>query len=671
MQSRLRLSLPCLIAPLLLLSLLTLEARADTIVAAGQNSINITASVSLLEDPDGTLTIDEVRRSAQRGMFRRAPDGITALNLGYTTSTYWIRFSLASKDPAPGDLLLEAAYFGLDELTLYTPGGKELRSGNARPQAERYWPHRYFIFPLKLEPGAAAGDYYLKVYSSDTLILPLVLWHPMAFIEHVEHDFILQGVYFGGVVSLFLYSMLMFGALKDRKYLLYAAFIGSTGAGFFFLNGYANLFESAPLISQYSTKSAFAAASIFATLFVRELLQTRVNYPLIHRILAPVIAVHFLMAIAPLLGIPPQTTGVMLSATLIPTVLLALLVAILSGRDNLPGAQYFLLAWTLFLIAALINSLYNFGLIAVHQDTMSLLQYSSAFDMLLLTISISQRVEADRKAKEDAVEKAAEFKEKMIRTLTASGERLEKEVRRRTQDLEDALMLEKETFDRYRKFDAMVTHEFRTPLAVIASQSQLALKELEHGIDNTSTNMEVIRQAAYRLNMLYTRMEEKDRNLVNHHHSGWEQVELGEWLRETAREMARASHHTIKAETGGEPLRVEAQPFLLRVAVTNLIDNAEKYAPPGSTIALALARNGTQATIRISSSGPAIPEAYREKIFEKHYRMPEQRNLPGRGLGLFIVRDIIETHNGTITHETPGSEGNAFCISIPLASSEA
>jgi len=643
------------------------ELHASPVIIEDQSCINITGDVSYLEDPDGTLTIDDVHSAALTNSFLEADDEITSLNLGYTTSAYWIRFRLASLSGMPQERFLEVAYFGLDKLELYSPDGTMKVSGHEIDPENRLWPHRYFIFPLQLRPQEDQGYYYLKVYSTDSLILPLVLWQPKTFIGHAWLDNVLQGIYFGALISLVIYNLLMYGALQEKTYLYYAAFISSIGVGFFFFNGFGNQLLLPALVRQYSTKSAFALASFFAFLFVMELLGTKQNYPVIHRLVKPVIAVHLLTAIAPFVGISPQFAGVMLSSALVPTVMFALLLAVLSFRKKQPGSRYFLFAWTLFLFSALVTSLNNFAVIPAHQKTMNFLQYTSMFDMLLLTLSISQRVEAERKAKDDALAKAARLKENLISTLQVTGRQLEAKVRSRTKDLEDALLLEQGTFERYRKFDAMMTHDFRTPLAIIANQSQLALKELERGIDNSLHNMAVVRQAAARLNTLYTRMEEKDKDLAQIRYQERVQLDLFSWLREIGDEMSPGSGHTISVDSGSVPVIVEANAFLLRIAVTNLIDNAEKYSPPGSTVSLMLKHDDNYAYIRVGSEGKAIADIHREKIFEKHYRIHSNPDAPGRGIGLFIIRDIVESHQGSIALEATGEYGNIFCISLPLA----
>lgn len=657
---------------ILFLTLLFLAILAHAIPGLSQGAVdpervNLTSRLSYLEDPDGTLRLDDVRSARWANRFVKAPENLTSLNLGYSTSTYWIRFSLP---PVHGGLyrrLLEAAYFGLDRLTLYTPEGEKLESGSRTPLRSRLLPHRYFIFPIEVERGVEQGDYYLRVYSSDTLILPLVLWQSEAFLRHVEFDYLMQGLYFGALVSLVIYNLLMFGALQDKKYLLYAAFIGSIGIAFFFYKGFGNQLTLPVPVIEYSTKVAFAVVSVFAFLFVMELLQTKTNYPQIHQINKLVIAVNVVTVLSPFLGISPQQSGLILSGSLVLTVLLALTLAIRSFLDKQPGSRYFLLAWSFFLLATLITSLNNFGVIPAHHSTINILQYSSVFDMLLLTLSISQRVDAERTEREEAVEEAGILKENLIRSLQVSGQQLEEQVRNRTKDLEDALIMEQETFSRYRKFEAMMTHEFRTPLAIIANQSQLALKELEHGIDNSVENMEVIQQAANRLGLLYSRMEAQDKELTFVRYNQRGSLCLSDWLEQIAKEMARGSSHQIEVRVAQSPVSVVANAFLLRVAVANLIDNAEKYSPPKSLIVLSLTLTPTHALIRVASQGQPIPARYREQIFEKHYRAPAHGNRPGRGLGLFIVKDIAESHRGSVFLEPSETGGNCFCISIPLA----
>ena len=115
------------------------------------------------------------------------------------------------------------------------------------------------------------------------------------------------------------------------------------------------------------------------------------------------------------------------------------------------------------------------------------------------------------------------------------------------------------------------------------------------------------------------------------------------------------------------PLEVQGIAKLLRRAVRNLLENARRYSE--GEITLTLAKQGKMVLIRVDDHGPGVPEAQRERIFEKFYRLPgASERSGGVGLGLSLVRSIAERHGGSVHCEArkDGGSGASFVIVLPL-----
>jgi two-component system sensor histidine kinase MprB len=106
---------------------------------------------------------------------------------------------------------------------------------------------------------------------------------------------------------------------------------------------------------------------------------------------------------------------------------------------------------------------------------------------------------------------------------------------------------------------------------------------------------------------------------------------------------------------------VHGDPDALERAVTNLVDNAVKWSPPDGPVTVQV-RAGT---LTVTDEGPGIPEADLPYIFDRFYRSPQARSLPGSGLGLAIVRQIAETHGGSVSAETPAGGGTVLRLALP------
>jgi signal transduction histidine kinase len=100
----------------------------------------------------------------------------------------------------------------------------------------------------------------------------------------------------------------------------------------------------------------------------------------------------------------------------------------------------------------------------------------------------------------------------------------------------------------------------------------------------------------------------------------------------------------------------------------NLLSNAMKYSPDANTVEIEASASTEIATIRVCDHGIGIQQEQREKIFERFYRVGDlsQRAVPGLGMGLYIVAEIVKQHGGTITVESEGGNGSTFQVTLPL-----
>ena len=100
---------------------------------------------------------------------------------------------------------------------------------------------------------------------------------------------------------------------------------------------------------------------------------------------------------------------------------------------------------------------------------------------------------------------------------------------------------------------------------------------------------------------------------------------------------------------------------------TNLIDNAVKFTPAGSLIRMRLQRENDELLLTIEDSGPGIPEGEQERIFAKFYQSETSREVEGNGLGLALVRQIVEISGGSVTVENLPEAGCRFAVRLPEA----
>jgi signal transduction histidine kinase len=111
--------------------------------------------------------------------------------------------------------------------------------------------------------------------------------------------------------------------------------------------------------------------------------------------------------------------------------------------------------------------------------------------------------------------------------------------------------------------------------------------------------------------------------------------------------------------------RVQGEALKLHEVLSNLVDNAIKYAPPESRIVLGARADGKRVLLWVEDQGPGIPADQQEKIFERFYRMAGPGKIAGTGLGLALVKEIVQAHNGRVWVESEAGRGSTFYLSLP------
>jgi heavy metal sensor kinase len=233
----------------------------------------------------------------------------------------------------------------------------------------------------------------------------------------------------------------------------------------------------------------------------------------------------------------------------------------------------------------------------------------------------------------------------------------------------DMLSRVQNSFESLRRFTADASHELRTPLTAMRSVGEVALQTQRD-------------PARYR-DVIGSMLEEVDRltglvdNLLTLTRADAGKIavstEIGD-LREFAkaaadqlRLLADEKKQSLELEPG-RAIMASFDPKILRLALVNLIHNAIKYTPNGGNVRLRVqARSNGDAIVEVEDSGPGIPVAYRERVFERFYRIDSSRasNTGGAGLGLAIARWAAETHRGRMELESAFPNGAIFRIVLP------
>ncbi len=217
-----------------------------------------------------------------------------------------------------------------------------------------------------------------------------------------------------------------------------------------------------------------------------------------------------------------------------------------------------------------------------------------------------------------------------------------------------------------------LAHEFKTPLATILAAAG-GIRETGSLRAEQLEMTETVESEATRLGSLTSRLlrvARLDREDVRPH---LELTEMGELVNGMVGQYKRLpTDRQFSLSQEGGPAAAWADAELLRLALSQLLDNARKYSIPGSTIKVEMDSRGSLVFIRVTNSGSSIAEGDQQRLFDRFYRGTEARRFTsGSGLGLYVARKIALAHGGTLDLDVEHlSEGVTFRLTLPTAGAD-
>jgi PAS domain S-box-containing protein len=238
--------------------------------------------------------------------------------------------------------------------------------------------------------------------------------------------------------------------------------------------------------------------------------------------------------------------------------------------------------------------------------------------------------------------------------------------------LESALNRERETTSAYRNFVSMVSHQFRTPLAILDSSAQRILRR---GADLTQdelvTRIQKIRNAGTRLTRLVESVlnaAKLDAGTIEVNPASYNLVDLVMDICERQREVS--SQADIRFDVPDIPVRVFCDGMLIEQVVVNLLSNAIKYSGDRPVVEIKVWMDGSRAFCAVRDWGIGIPADEVPKIFDRFYRARTASGIAGTGIGLNFAQRIMHLHGGEIQVESYEAAGSLFTFDLPVANAD-
>lgn len=423
----------------------TLSAAGPVHAAAGvvelpadTGELPLSPYVSYHHDIAGTDALDHAWRQLEAGAFAPLPGGNPAF--GFQDGAFWVHARVINRDPAEPRWLLVQTYPLSDRLDLYLryPDGRieHQAGGDTLPFDQRAIRYRHPNFMLDLPVGQPV-DILLRVQSQSSMQVPLVLYTPSAFTELSRDAQFAIGLYYGILVALFFYNLVLWLVLRDASYFWYLFHIGAFGLVLFCLNGlgFEYLWPHNIWLADKSVPLSISLALIGMHQFARVFLGLGDRWPAGNRVSVLAIAAFAGFGIAAVV-VPYRLITPAVSLAVLASIIWITVVSVVALRKGYAPARLFLLSWSMFLGGTAVFTLVAFGVIPKTFYTEYGVQIGSALEMLFLSIALSYRYAALRNENE--------------RIVSETNVQLERKVAQRTRALRNALDKLEEAHGRLR-----------------------------------------------------------------------------------------------------------------------------------------------------------------------------------------------------------------------------
>ena len=455
-----------------------------------------TAGASATEHARRVAPVDDAARVALRDAVRwcfAAPAATTPpadcdrrhtatgeLNAGYAAEAVWIAVPLR-RAGAPAWRWLEIGYPSLDRVTVFAPvpNGAPTRAlatvGDLEPFPARPLPNRGLVVPVLVPRGDSL--LWVRVESVGTLTVPLALWRPEAFAAHSQDLYAGLAAYYGLLLGLAVFYLLLWIGLRDVAFLIYAAYGLSLGLGLAAQNGFGAqyLWPTAPWVSNLALPLGMLGTTGFGAWFVLRFLGDAALGRVLAGLLRGLMLACFIVAM-PAVVLGARWAWPLVSVAALTLCGLAMAAGVIAVRRRVPAALPFLFAWAALLAGATVTGLRNLGVVPTNALTANALQIGSSFELLLLAFAMAARFLLIQRANEENRAQLLAMKQRALETSVQQEARLEARVLERTAELAEANRRLRESETRLR---AMANRDVLTGVANRVALRQALELQLE------------------------------------------------------------------------------------------------------------------------------------------------------------------------------------------------
>lgn len=628
----------------LLLFSTTIQASAQVQLKSETLQIDMALYADVLEDKDGTLSIEQVSSDRYRDNWIQNVD--TPINFAFSHSVYWVRFTLSSDLQTAKNCILEVAFALNDYIDFYLLEDGNVRNvvktGDRHPFKSRMNNYRNFLFEFDIYPHETK-NIYLRFQSHDGLHepAPVILWDQQSFSISNGIRNLGLGLYFGTMLAMAIYNLFIFLSIRDRIYAYYVFYIVgvilwlATYFGFTFQY----LFPNSPSKANQMILISACLWGGFVIQFVRSFLETKQLAPWFETLSKVALTGLIINVILSFTG--RYAIGIQVLVYLgLPMCIAAIIVGVVCFRAGFRSARYFLLAWTTLLLSICIFVLKITGALPAVFVVEKSIQIGSVIEVILLSLGLADRIN--------------ELKKEKLRAQA------------------DAIKAFESNLKLKNDFITSISHELRTPmnailggLAVIGKKSTEALKTpLEIVQGGASDMMKLVNDI-----LIITEIQ-ADRHVIQFN-------DINIW---TLLNTLRVDYQ-CKCDDRDLQLHWQVDPALpkwlctdeekLVTILSKLFENALKFTDKGLIkveIKSDLSGYPWRLICHVTDTGIGITEDKQSSIFESFTQVDSglQRSYGGLGIGLSICKKLTSVLGGELKLKSNVGQGSIFSVWIPV-----
>lgn len=623
-------------------------------------------AVSYFIDTANEATINHVSSQDFQGRFNPSNGN---LRFGYLKPNLWLKVQTRTASPATQWLLEIPAPF-LEYVDFYqlTKDGKwhHSRAGYYVRQSSREISHTNHVIPLRFLADST-NVVYIKIAGRSPKTFPIFISEETRFYVKTRYEDIGYGLFFGILLVMFFYNLLLFVKLKQTNYLLYICTIVCTFFIFAAASGYGGkfLWPETPGINFYAGRLTLGIMIIFLSIFTIRFLEVKKYSKVLYYVLASLVP----LGIVAVLLVLTETMSSAGNNLITVSTIVFLITGIYCRVKGNKTATYFIAAWTFYLTGGLLLTLRNSGVLDYNFWTTHFVEIGAALETTIIAFALGDRYRRYKQEKE-------EIQLLALKVQQEATERLEMKVTERTEELsrtnlELQAMLEKNQLqtqiieNKNAELDSFfyrISHDLKGPIASMLGLSSLARRDIQDSSARAYLDKQHVQ--AERLNNIVSGLIKLTK--LNDTALQKEKIDFQKLIDECIHslqdlpEFPRISFRTqIDAD-----LIIFSEWTLLNAIVQNLVENAIKYSSDdGAYVDIKVSSDAHYLKICVADNGHGISAEHQSKIFDMFYRA--NHHSKGTGLGLYILKRSVDRLGGEISIESEPGVGSTFTVRLP------